>query len=189
MTRRTLTIAALALVLVAGGVTLVLPSTSHAELAQGTRAPLFTTTGAKAGKPFKFTLAKQLEKGPVVLYFYPKAFTSGCTLEAHAFAEASDDFRAAGATVIGLSTDDLVALKKFSVEECRNKFAVATATPAIVKAYGVDLKNKAGISTGLTTRTSFVIARDGRIVHVHADMDYKDHVTQTLAAVRALKRG
>jgi thioredoxin-dependent peroxiredoxin len=187
MTRRRSLFALVAVALIAGLAALAMPVDTRAQLAEGARAPLFTTTGALAGKPFKFTLAQQLKKGPVVLYFFPKAFTQGCTLEAHAFAEASDDFRKAGATVIGLSTDDLPALKKFSREACRDKFAVATASQAIVKAYGVDLK-KLGVSTGLTTRTSFVIAPDRRIVHVHSDMDYKDHVAQSLAAVRALKK-
>ncbi|TXC73690.1 peroxiredoxin [Sphingorhabdus soli] len=187
MTRRRSVFAVIAVAVIAALAALAMPIDTSAQLAEGKRAPLFRTTGALAGKPFAFDLAKQLKKGPVVLYFYPKAFTEGCTLEAHAFAEASGDFKKAGATVIGMSTDGYEALQKFSREACRDKFAVATATPAIVKAYGVDLK-KLGVSTGLTTRTSFVIARNGRIVHVHSDMDYKDHVTQSLAAVRALKK-
>ncbi|MEO0033678.1 MAG: hypothetical protein RIS94_3436 [Pseudomonadota bacterium] len=167
---------------------LIVPGVSHAELAQGARAPAFTAQGALAGKPFAFSLRKALRKGPVVLYFYPKAFTQGCTLEAHAFAEASEDFHKAGATVIGMSNDDIATLKKFSTEECRDKFAVASASPDVIKAYDVDLVHE-GKSTGLTKRTSYVIARDGRILLVHSDMDYRDHVNQTLAAVRALRKG
>lgn len=158
---------------------------ARAELPQGARAPDFATQGAIAGKAFSFELRKALRKGPVVLYFYPKAFTQGCTLEAHAFAEASDDFRKSGASVIGMSADDMPALIKFSREACRDKFAVAIASPAVIKAYDVDLKRE-GVSTGLTTRTSYVIARDGRIKLVHSDMDYRDHVRLTLEAVKAL---
>ncbi len=158
-----------------------------ANLPEGAKAPTFATQGAKAGKPFGFNLAAALRKGPVVLYFYPKAFTQGCTLEANAFAEATPQFAAAGATVIGMSADDLPTLQKFSTEACRDKFAVAVATPAIIKAYDVDLKRE-GVSTGLTTRTSYVIAQDGRVRFVHSDMDYRDHVRMTLAAVQDLRK-
>ena len=165
--------------------TLSLPA--RAELPQGAAAPDFTTQGALAGKPFTFQLKKALKKGPVVLYFYPKAFTQGCTLEAHAFAEATPDFAKAGATVVGMSADDLPALVKFSREACRDKFAVGIASPAIIKAYDVDLKRE-GVSTGLTSRTSYVIACDGRIRLVHSNMDYRDHVRLTLDAVKALSK-
>ena len=158
-----------------------------AELPTGARAPDFAAQGALAGKPFSFKLQQALKKGPVVLYFYPKAFTQGCTLEAHAFAEATAQFKAAGATVIGMSNDDVATLQKFSTEACRDKFAVASASPAVIKAYDVDLRKPDGSSTGLTKRTSYVIARNGKIVMVHSDMDYRDHVKMTLAAVRKLK--
>ncbi len=120
---------------------------------------------------------------PVVLYFYPKAYTEGCTLEARAFSDATANFTAAGARVIGLSADDLPTLKRFSVEHCRGKFPVATATPAIIRAYDVKLP-----AANMTNRTSYVIARDGRIAMVHSDLDWKGHVAKTLAAVQALKR-
>lgn len=158
-----------------------------AELPQGARAPGFATQGAVAGKQFGFNLRAALRKGPVVLYFYPKSFTQGCTLEAHAFAEAMADFHAAGATVIGLSADTLETQKKFSTEACRDKFPVAVATPAIIKAYQVELKKPDGSATGLTTRTSYVIAPDGRITFVYSNLDYSDHVRLALDAVRALK--
>src|SRR4051812_1945823 len=156
---------------------------AHAALKVGQTAPDFSTTGAVGGKEFNLHLAEQLKHGPVVLYFFPKAFTSGCTAEAHAFSEATADFRKAGARVIGLSADDLPTLKRFSVEECRSAFPVATASPATVRAYDVAWAAK----PGLTDRTSYVIARDRRIVMVHSDLDYKDHVAKTLAAVRGLK--
>ena len=103
----------------------LLAAPATAALKQGAKAPDITTTGALAGKPFKFHLADALKKGPVVLYFFPKAFTSGCTAEAHAFSESIDDFKKAGAQVIGMSADNLPTLEKFSVEECRNAFPVA----------------------------------------------------------------
>jgi peroxiredoxin len=154
-----------------------------AALPVGAKAPNFTTTGAVGGKPFKLNLANELKKGPVVLYFFPKAFTKGCTLEAHAFSENMAEFKKAGAEVIGMSADDLPTLQKFSVEECRSAFPVATATPATIKAYDVSLKQK----PGLTDRTSYVIDRKGRIVFVHSDLDWSQHVAKTLAAVKALK--
>jgi len=153
-----------------------------AALSVGAQAPEFKTQGAVGGKPFNLDLRQQLKKGPVVLYFFPAAFTKGCTLEAHEFAEATDDFAKAGASVIGLSADPVDKLAKFSVEECRNKFPVATATPAIIKAYDVQLPN-----AKITNRTSYVIGKNGRVVFVHSDMDYKDHVKGTLAAVQKLK--
>ena len=96
----------------------------YAALPDGTKAPDFSTEASLAGKSFKFSLAEALKKGPVVLYFYPAAFTPGCTVEAHQFAEATDKFKALGATVIGVSHDPIDKLNKFSVSECRNKFAV-----------------------------------------------------------------
>lgn len=161
-----------------------LSTPAWAALPVGARAPDFTTTGAIAGKPFRLNLKEQLRNGPVVLYFFPKAFTQGCTLEARAFSEAMDEFKKAGARVIGMSADDLPTLQKFSVEECRNAFPVATAKPEIIAAYDVALEQK----PGLTDRTSYVIARDGRIVFVHSQMDWSQHVQKTLAAVQALKR-
>jgi peroxiredoxin len=157
---------------------------ASAALKQGARAPDFTTTGAVGGKAFKLRLAEQLKKGPVVLYFFPKAFTSGCTAEAHAFSESIEEFRKAGAQVIGMSADALPVLKKFSVEACRNAFPVATASPATQRAYDVVWTER----PGLTTRTSYVIDRSGRIVMVHDDLDFSQHVAKTLAAVKALKR-
>lgn len=162
--------------------TLLISAPAEAALPVGAKAPDFTTMGALGGKPFRVHLAEQLRKGPVVLYFYPKAFTSGCTLEAHAFSEAVPEFRKAGAQVIGMSADKLDVLRKFSVEHCRSAFPVATATKATIKAYDVALP-----LVGMTNRTSYVIARDGRVVMVHSDLNWKDHVIKTLAAVHALK--
>lgn len=158
---------------------------AQAELSVGAVAPAFVTQGAKAGKPFTFDLKKALKNGPVVVYFYPKAFTRGCTLEAHAFAEATGDFAKAGATLIGLSADDLPTLERFSTMECRDKFPVGVADAAIIKNYDVALAIP-GLSAAVTKRTSYVIGKDGKIKLAFTDMDYKDHVAKTLAAVQAL---
>lgn len=162
---------------------LVAPKAATSALPVGAQAPDFTTRGAIAGKVFTLHLAEQLKKGPVVLYFFPAAFTPGCTAEAHEFAEATDDFIAAGATVIGMSADPVDTLARFSTEECRDKFAVASAGPSIVQDYKVGLP----LLGGKTNRTSYVIAPTGRIVYVYSALGYKDHVTNTLAAVRAMR--
>ena len=154
-----------------------------AALPVGAKAPEIVTIGAVGGKPFKLDLQRELRKGPVVLYFFPKAFTKGCTLEAHAFSEAAAEFHKAGAEVIGMSADNLPTLEQFSVKECRSAFPVATATPATIRAYDVAFDK----APGLTNRTSYVIGRDGRVVMVHSDLDWSQHVAKTLAAVRALK--
>ena len=163
--------------------TALIASPASAALPIGTKAPDFSTTGAVGGKEFKLHLAQQLKKGPVVLYFFPKAFTSGCTAEAHAFSESIDDFKKAGAQVIGMSADDLKTLHDFSTKECRSAFPVATATPAIQKNYDVAW----AAHPGITTRTSYVIARNGKIAMVHDDIDFSQHVAKTLAAVKSLK--
>lgn len=161
------------------------PGVAQAELPKGAKAPAFATQGAMGGKAMAFNLRAALRKGPVVLYFFPKAFTQGCTLETRAFAEAHDQFAKAGATVIGMSADDLPTLQKFSIEECRSQFPVAIATPAIIKAYDVALKRE-GLPPGLTDRTSYVIGQNGRIAFVHSELDYRDHVKLTLDAVKRL---
>ena len=154
-----------------------------AALKVGDKAPDFTTTGAVGGKEFKLHLAQQLKKGPVVLYFFPKAFTSGCTAEAHAFSETIGDFKKAGAQVIGMSADDLKTLHDFSAKECRSAFPVATATPEIQKGYDVAW----AAHPGITTRTSYVIGKNGKVAMVHDDLNFSEHVAKTLAAVKAIK--
>ncbi len=160
-----------------------LAAPAQAELAKGAKAPAFTTKAALAGKEFGFSLASALKKGPVVLYFYPKAFTQGCTLEANAFAAAMPDFKKAGASVIGMSKDDIDTLKRFSREECRDAFPVGVADAKLIANYDV----VAGTS-GLASRTSYVIARDGRIATVYSSGDYREHVSRTLDAVKRLSK-
>ncbi len=171
--------------LAAATLALAIPAALGAALPVGAKATDFTTRGAMAGQVVPVHLAALLKKGPVVLYFFPAAFTGGCNAEAHAFAEAIPDFTRAGATVIGMSADDVPTLQRFSSEKCAGAFTVASAGPKVVAAYDVDLhKQLAG--RGITSRTSYVIARDGRIAFVHDAMDPSQHVALTLAAVRAL---
>jgi thioredoxin-dependent peroxiredoxin len=158
---------------------LLLASPLYAALKPGTPAPDFTTQATLAGQPFKFALADALKSGPVVLYFYPAAFTHGCTIEAHEFAEATDKFKALGATVIGVSHDPIDTLNKFSVSECRNKFAVASdADHKISKAYDAVL-----LMTSYSSRTSYVIAPDGKIIYAYSALNPDKHVGNTMAAV------
>jgi peroxiredoxin Q/BCP len=152
-----------------------------AALPNGAKAPDFTTEASLGGQSFKFSLAEALKQGPVVLYFYPAAFTSGCTTEAHNFAEATDKFKALGATVIGVSADKIETLHKFSVSECRNKFAVASdADQKIMKAYDATLMLK----PGWASRTSYVIAPTGEILYSYSALNPNKHVTNTMAAVQ-----
>jgi peroxiredoxin len=161
---------------------------ANAELAKGAKAPAIATQGALAGKQFSFNLRNALKNGPVVLYFFPAAFTPGCTLEANAFAEAMDDFESAGAQVVGMSADGIDKLKDFSTKECRDKFAVASASAATVKAYDVNLVMN-GQDSGLTKRTSYVIDTDGTITMAYSEMDWREHVSRSLAEVRRLQKG
>jgi peroxiredoxin Q/BCP len=154
---------------------------AFAALPDGTKAPGFTTEASLAGKAFKFSLADALKKGPVVLYFYPAAFTPGCTVEAHEFAEATDKFKAMGATVIGVSHDPIEKLNKFSVSECRNKFAVASdADGSVMKNYDAVLP----VKPEYANRTSYVIAPTGVIIYSYTDLAPDKHVENTMAAVK-----
>ncbi len=173
--------------ILAGAAALAIPGSLPAELPQGAAAPDFTTQGALAGKVFSFNLKAALKKGPVVLYFYPKSFTQGCSIEARAFAQATTDFKAAGASVIGLSADTIATQQDFSRKDCGDKFPVGVATPAIIAAYDVHLKKPDGSQTGLSSRTSYVLGRDGKVKLVYTQSNPNEHVARTLAAVRALK--
>jgi peroxiredoxin len=154
---------------------------AFAALPDGTKAPDFTTEASLAGKAFKFSLADALKKGPVVLYFYPAAFTPGCTVEAHEFAEATDKFKALGATVIGVSHDPIEKLNQFSVSECRNKFAVASdADGSVMKNYDAILP----VKPEYANRTSYVIAPTGVIIYSYTDLKPDKHVENTMAAVK-----
>lgn len=159
-----------------------------AALAPGAKAPAFTTRGALAGKVIDVSLAQQLKKGPLVLYFFPAANTGGCDVEAKTFADAIGDFRAAGASVVGMSTDTVDTLKTFSAGKCAGKFPVASAGPRVVAAYDVDYGKPVTINGGparqITKRTSYVIAPDGTILFEHTGGDPLPHVANTLKAVQ-----
>ena len=154
---------------------------AFASLPVGSRAPLFSTEATLAGKVYGFSLANALKQGPVVLYFYPAAFTKGCTIEAHDFAAAMDKYHALGATVIGVSHDQIAVLKKFSVSECRSKFPVAADTDhKIMRAYDAVLPQ----DSEYANRTSYVIAPDGTIIYTYTNLNPDQHVANTLAALR-----
>ena len=152
-------------------------------VAVGQPAPNFTLYGEGS----KEVTLDEFKGQNLVLFFFPKAFTKGCTLEARAFSEANAEFRKAGAQVIGMSADDLPTLKKFSVEGCRSAFPVAIATKPVIKRYDVAMP-VVGRLRAMTDRTSYVIAPDGRVAFVHSELDWSGHVAKTLAAVKALKR-
>jgi peroxiredoxin len=155
-----------------------------AALKVGDQAPDFQAQAVTDGKVAPFSLAATLKQGPVVLYFYPKAFTPGCTLEAHDFASAIDQFKALGAAVIGVSRDDLDQLGKFSVSECQGKFPVATDPDQhIMKEYDAVMPSK----PELANRTSYVIAPDGRILYTYTDIKADLHVANALSALKQWK--
>jgi peroxiredoxin len=154
-----------------------------ASLNTGATAPEFKAQASLGGKVFNFDLADALKNGPVVLYFYPAAFTKGCTIEAHTFAEAMDQFKALHATVIGVSHDTIDTLNKFSVSECRSKFAVA-ADPAltVAKQYDAVLPQ----DPAYANRTSYVIAPDGKILATLTDLSHPQQHVQN--AIEVLKK-
>jgi peroxiredoxin Q/BCP len=158
----------------------------HAALKSGDAAPDFSAPAYLAGNPFTFKLADALKKGPVVVYFFPAAHTSGCNIEAHLFSEAIEQFKAQNTTVIGVTAGKTEELADFSkeTEHCGGKFPVAADDGAkIAKQYDALLAQKPGWSD----RTSYVIGQDGKIVHVYSALSPNDHVKESLDAVKALK--
>jgi len=153
--------------------------------AQMTHAPDFTLQAALGGKDMSFSLSQALKKGPVVVFFYPKSFTSVCTEEAHLFAEAMDEFEKNGASVIGISADNIETQRQFSASECRDRFPVA-ADPEmkVIKAYNVTFGGL-GAVLPFSDRVSFVIAPDGRILSRVKSGDASPHVEKSLEAVKA----
>jgi thioredoxin-dependent peroxiredoxin len=150
-----------------------------AALSVGAKAPDFSAPAAMGGKSFNFNLDSALKKGPVVLYFFPAAFTTGCTIEAHDFAEASDQYKQLGATLIGVTAGNIDKLAAFSTSECRSKFPVAAdADLSIAKAYDSTL------GTTHSNRTSYVIAPDHKVIFVYSALDPSKHVDLTMAALK-----
>jgi peroxiredoxin len=156
-------------------------------LTVGATAPDFSAQASLGGKVFDFKLADALKNGPVVLYFYPAAFTKGCTIEAHTFADAMDQFKALHATVIGVSHDTIDTLNKFSVSECRSKFPVAAdPTLTVAKAYDAVLPQ----APTYANRTSYVIAPDGKILATLTDLTHpQQHVSNALAVLKKYESG
>lgn len=153
----------------------------HAQLKVGQQAPSFIAEAALAGKPYQFSLTEALKKGPVVVYFYPKAFTSGCSIEANLFAQAADEFAQYDATVVGVSGDDIATLEKFSQGPCGGKFAVASDSDlSIMRAYDAVLF----FASGMASRISYVVTPDSKIYFVHSSLNPDQHVSSTLAAVK-----
>lgn len=156
-----------------------------AELKPGDRAPAFTAPAYLAGEPFTFELADALDKGPVVVYFFPAANTPGCNLEASLFSQAIDKFKGHGATVIGVTAGNVDELAEFSsdTKTCGGKFPVAADPGAKIAAeYDAILDKKPEWSS----RTSYMIAPDGTISAVHSDLNPSRHVREMLAAAAAL---
>ena len=173
---RRLAIAALAL---------LLATPCLAALKPGTEAPRFTAPAYLAGQPFTIDLSAALAKGPVVVYFFPAAFTPGCNVEAAAFSQAIDKFRAEGASVIGVTAGNTDRLAEFSkdTEKCAGKFPVAADAGAkIAKSFDATMTLKPDLSS----RTSYVIGRDGRVAFAFDSMNPNQHVKETLQAVAAL---
>ena len=152
-----------------------------AALDVGEKAPDFTVQAALAGVKYQFSLTEALAKGPVVLYFFPAAFSVGCSAEAHEFAESIGKFEALGATVIGVSTDDIDTQVKFSMQACQGKFAVAAdSSKTVIKAYDAAMM----ILPDYANRISYVIAPDKSIVYNYQSLNPSKHVEKTLGALR-----
>ncbi len=165
---------------------LALPLTAEAALDVGERAPGFAMPAALGGKVCRFSLAEALRKGPVVLYFFPAAYSEGCSAEAHDFAEAMPQFEALGATVVGVSGDDIDVLTKFSVQACQSKFPVASdETQAVMKSFDAVLQTRPEYAN----RISYVIAPDGSIVFAYMSLNPSKHVEKMLGAVRGWSAG
>lgn len=163
----------------------LLTSPVWAALKPGDPAPDFTAEAAVGGKDFTFSLSDALKRGPVVLYFYPKSFTRGCTIEAHEFAEAAESFAQAGATLIGLSKDTIETQRKFSTEECRDKFPVAAdPTLTVIRAYDAVRSSVTASGETVSDRISYVIAPEGKVLYSYVDPLPDKHIENTLAIVR-----
>lgn len=158
---------------------------SYATLDVGDAAPNFTAQAALGGKVFDYALAPNLAKGPVVVFFFPAAFSVGCSLEAKEFADAMGRFEALGATVIGVSTDDIETLGKFSVQACQGKFPVASDNlQKVVKLYEAAMTTRPDFAN----RVSYVIAPNGKVVLAYQNLNPGRHVERALAALQELKK-
>ena len=158
---------------------------SRAALDIGDAAPNFTAPAALGGKVYQYTLADALAKGPVVLYFFPAAFSDGCSIEAHEFAEAIPQFEALGATVVGVSGDDIDTLSKFSVQACQGKFPVASdETQSVMKSYDAVMKTRPEYAN----RVSYVIAPNGKVVYHYMSLNPTKHVEKMPGRAEGIRR-
>ena len=184
--------------LLACTLTALCASSAFAALKEGDAAPPFIAQASLAGKAFDFSLKDALKKGPVVVYFYPSAFTNGCNIQAHSFAVLHDKFAAAGATIVGVSLDSIARLNDFSADPqyCGGKIAVASDTGGkIARAYDLRLRDAvagrkdtrgADIDHGFAERTTFIVARDGRIAAAIGGLTPEANVERALEAVQKL---
>jgi peroxiredoxin Q/BCP len=162
--------------------TLFISSPASAALDIGERAPDFTTEAALAGSVYRYSLSESLRKGPVVVYFFPAAYSEGCSIEAHYFAEAVAQFKALGASVIGVSGDDIETLSKFSVQACQSRFPVASdQNQVVIKAFDAVMQTRPEYAN----RISYVIAPDGSVVYHYMSLNPTKHVEKTLAALKS----
>jgi thioredoxin-dependent peroxiredoxin len=184
-------------------VTAVMASPAFAALKVGDTAPDFSAKASLGGKEFNFSLKDALKKGPTVVYFYPSAYTGGCDLEAHTFADQSDKFASAGATIIGVSADDLGRLKQFSADPkfCAGKFPIASdADTKIAQSYALNVTppragakdvNQTEINHAFIERVTYVVGKDGKILAVMSSkadgLSPDQHVDKSLAIITASK--
>jgi peroxiredoxin Q/BCP len=174
---------------------------AHSALKEGDSAPAFTAQASLAGKEFTYSLKDALKKGPVVVYFYPSAFTGGCNIQAHTFAENTEKFTAAGATVVGVSLDSIARLNDFSADPqyCAGKLPVASdADGKISKSFDLNVKEGpkgfkdsrgVEIDHGFTERTTFIVLPSGKVASTIGGMAPAENVTKALEAVQQLKDG
>jgi peroxiredoxin len=161
-----------------------LPS-AFAALDIGDPVPKFTANAALGGKTFRYSLADALAKGPVVVYFFPAADTNDCSIEAHAFAEAIDQFAALGATVIGVSADDIDTLQKFSVRSCQNRFPVASdQSKTVIEGFDALMQTRPDFAN----RLSYVVTPNGKVAYYYQNLNPDKHVQRMLDAIRALPK-
>jgi len=169
-----------------------------AALEVGQTAPTFQAKASLNGKAFDYSLADELKKGPVVVYFYPSAYTQGCNIQAHEFAENMEKFNAAGATVVGVSLDSIERLNDFSADPayCAGKLAVASdASGDIARSYGLNIREFAGmrdsrgieIDHGFADRTTFIVTPDGKVANTIGNVSPAENVQKSLEAVQALQ--
>ena len=160
-------------------------SPAHAALDVGDAAPTFTAQAGLGGKPFSYSLSEALAKGPVVLYFFAAADSDACSIEAHAFAEAIAQFRQLGATVIGVSADDIGTLQRFSVKSCQSRFPVASdESRVVIKSFEALMQTRPDFAN----RLSYVIAPNGKIAYFYQNLNPDKHVERMLAALKALAK-